>query len=89
MDYRCRSLLFIMSVFCCCGQFQIVPSVTPAGCVEACQRLRELGCPEAAPTPRGAPCVAVCEAAGALLDPQCVAEARNVPEVRTCHVRCM
>ena len=39
------------------------PPPTPNGatCATACDRLRQLGCPEAKPTPEGGTCEAVCE----------------------------
>ncbi len=59
-----------------------------ADCEAACQRLAELGCEEAQPTPHGATCVEVCdnvESSGATtLVPGCVAEADSCEQARGC-----
>jgi hypothetical protein len=54
------------------------PEPNASACSAACERLAELGCPEAETTPAGASCLEVCEnveASGTVtLDPACVAQ---------------
>lgn len=60
-------------------------------CGRACVRLRELGCPEGAPSATGVSCYRVCVHASQLksLRPSCVASASSVDAVRACGtVRC-
>lgn len=61
---------------------------TPADCADACAHLRELGCPEGAPTPAGGTCEAVCENAegsGAVtLDPVCVGTITTCAALEQC-----
>ena len=50
-------------------------------CMSACERLGELGCPEAEPTKKGATCVQVCvetESTGwTTMHPSCIAAAKT------------
>jgi len=61
---------------------------TPADCATACDHLRELGCPEAEPTPGGATCEEVCrnaEASGTFtLNPRCIAELGSCDGLDSC-----
>ncbi len=60
-------------------------------CGRACVRLRDLGCPEGAPSASGVSCYRVCVHASQLksLRPSCVASASSVDAVRACGtVRC-
>jgi hypothetical protein len=36
------------------------PPADPDGCAPACERMRELGCPEGSPTPDGVACEVMC-----------------------------
>jgi hypothetical protein len=56
-------------------------------CPGACQRLRDLDCPEAEPTPAGAPCEAWCQKYAdkpAGIDPACIARAESCGQVDGC-----
>jgi hypothetical protein len=56
-------------------------------CVDACQRLRQLGCKEAAPTNDGATCEMVCENAQASPSPlpvACISRAITCPAAESC-----
>jgi len=67
---------------------QPVDAGTPADCKAACDRLAELDCPEAQPTPEGGTCVDVClnvEQSGyTTLDPLCLARATTCDAVQAC-----
>lgn len=63
-------------------------------CARACDNLRSLGCPEAAPVDAGLSCYQVCAVARSNshidLKPECLAAAPDRPSVRSCGtVRCI
>lgn len=65
-----------------------VEAGTAADCEAACQRLTDLDCPEAQPTPDGGSCVDVCrnaEGTGYVtLDPHCIAQGTTCAAVGAC-----
>lgn len=65
-----------------------VDAGTPADCAAACAHMRELGCEEGKPTPKGATCEDVCnnvEASGTVtLHPSCVVGIARCDQVESC-----
>lgn len=56
-------------------------------CERACERMRQLGCEEAEPTPRGESCESVCTnalAEGQPLDPECVSRVAACDGLASC-----
>lgn len=81
----------LAAALCCSPPPAPAPRVdagSPADCQAACDRLAELGCEEAQPTPGGASCVEVCnntEQSGAVtLDPACVATIATCAAIDGC-----
>lgn len=64
------------------------PPVVLEPCELACQRLAELGCPEAEPTDDGASCVDVCrnvqDSEAVSLEPECVAKLLRCEDLDGC-----
>lgn len=68
-----------------CWPTPTTPSVgDPEACPDACERLRDLGCRAAEPTPEGVTCLAICldtEATGwTTMHPSCIAVAETCEE---------
>jgi hypothetical protein len=89
MGYRFQGLVVAFAIGC-------APTPGPApvdaglldDCRRACQRLAELKCPEAEPTPDGGTCVDVCwnaESSGYVtMRPACVAEITACDQIDDC-----
>ncbi len=65
-----------------------VPSTDAAQCEQACGALRDAGCPEGKPTPKGASCEEVCVNAGLMLPVACVSRAKSENDIQACGVTC-
>ena len=81
-------LLTLTLVGCTAVDVPHRPPADPSGCPAACERLRELGCPEGDPTPEGAPCEAVCREVQAsqlgVIDTQCLIAAPSCAAAGEC-----
>jgi len=64
------------------------PAPAPEACDAACDKWRQLGCPEGQPTPNGASCEDVCrnaeESGATVLNPACVLSAPTCEDARRC-----
>lgn len=99
-----RFLLLLLLLTSCCNPHPWPPPydpdkpevVTPPPppppelpeCERACMRLKDLGCKEAEPTPKGETCVEFCNKTQdsdlVSLNPQCVAEMKKCSEIDSC-----
>jgi hypothetical protein len=64
------------------------PPADPDGCAPACERLRDLGCPEGSPTLEGVACEVVCRDVQAsrlnAIDTACLAAATSCEGAGSC-----
>lgn len=67
----------------------VYPDAGADRCDRACSKLRDLACPEGAPSPGGATCEEVCRNAGPAVRADCVVVATSREDLARCSVRCI
>jgi len=81
-----RSLALILALVGCVPPVVVVPN-RDVDCPAACQRLRELNCPEGDPLPDGTTCEKFCsdtQKAGHDLHPECIAKIGTCADQAKC-----
>ena len=80
--------LVLFVVGCTVQPVPVDPPLPPSGCARVCERLAELKCPEAEPTPEGQTCEQVCDnvqASGIVqLNTGCIANAASCDAALEC-----